>query len=96
MNVFVEEKTLNDSDFDEIDEFSSIKKELQVFCGTADSTLQLCVLSKEYGLILALSVRNSGSQVALNWKRHGVYFRWFQKSNWALVVEYQPIRGSLN
>ena len=51
MNVFVEEKTLNDSDFDEIDEFSSIKKELQVFCGTADSTLQLCVLSKEYGLI---------------------------------------------
>jgi len=46
MNVFVEEKTLNDSDFDEIDEFSSIKKELQVFCGTADSTLQLCVLSK--------------------------------------------------
>ena len=69
MNVFVEEKTLNDSDFDEIDEFSSIKKELQVFCGTADSTLQLCVLSKECGLILALSVRNSGSQVALNWKK---------------------------
>ena len=66
MNVFVEEKTLNDSDFDEIDEFSSIKKELQVFCGTADSTLQLCVLSKEYGLILDPSIRNSGSQMALN------------------------------
>ena len=54
MNVFVEEKTLNDSDFDEIDEFSSIKKELQVFCGTADSTLQLCVLSKDYGFIMHL------------------------------------------
>ena len=50
MNVFVEEKTLNDSDFDEIDEFSSIKKELQVFCGTADATLNVCVLSKEFGL----------------------------------------------
>ena len=59
MNVFVEEKTLNDSDFDEIDEFSSIKKELQVFCGTADSNLNICVLSKEYGLILAISMWKS-------------------------------------
>ena len=67
MNVFVEEKTLNDSDFDEIDEFSSIKKELQVFCGTADSTLQLCVLSKEYGLIMDLFISeivlSNGSQL---------------------------------
>ena len=38
MKVFVEEKTLSDSDFDECDEFSDIKGQLHVFCKQSELT----------------------------------------------------------
>jgi len=46
MNVFVEEKTLNDSDFDENNEFPLIKNKLKVFCKKSTNDLGSCVLSK--------------------------------------------------
>merc|ERR1719394_588715 len=42
MNVFVEEKTLSDSDFDENNEFPLIKSKLKVFCKKTTSDVTSC------------------------------------------------------